>query len=85
MTIADSGAMSNLWSLEQYLGCGFKKEDLKPASLDITAANRNRMNIIGVFEAIIQGQSPDGETASSSSPIYVSDSVNDFFLSLRLC
>ena len=83
MAIADSGAMSNLWSLEQYLGCGFKKEDLKPASLDITAANRNRMNIVGVFEAIIQGQSPDGETASSSSPIYVSDSVNDFFLSFE--
>ena len=80
MAVADSGAMSNLWSLKQYLACGFKREVLKTASLKITAANKNRLNIIGEFEATVQGQSPPGNVISSSSKVFVSDSVNDFFL-----
>ena len=81
MAVADSGAMSNLWSLKQYLACGFKREDLKTASLEIRAANTNRLNIIGEFEATVQGQSPSGNVISSYSKVFVSDSVNDFFLS----
>ena len=81
MAVADSGAMSNLWGMRQYLESGFRKQDLRTASLEITAANKNKMNIVGVFEATIQGQSPNGETVSSSCAVYVSDSVNDFFLS----
>ena len=73
--------MSNLWSLKKYLACGFKREDLKTANLEIRAANTNRLNIIGEFEATVQGQSPSGNVISSSSKVFVSDSVNDFFLS----
>ncbi len=81
--VADSGAMSNLWGLRQYLDSGFKQEDLKIATMDIRAANKNRINIIGAFEATVQGHSPDGDTVSSSCLVYVSDSVNDFFLSFE--
>ena len=81
MAVADSGAMSNLWGMRQYLESGFRREDLKTASLEIRAANKNRMNIIGVFDATIQGLAPNGETLTSSCPVYVSDAVSDFFLS----
>ena len=47
----------------------------------IRAADKNRINISGAFEAMIQGQSPNGEKVTSSCLVYVSDSVNDFFLS----
>ena len=79
--VADSGAMSNLWGLHQYLASGFSKADLKSVSMDVRAANRNSINIVGAFEAVIQGYSPIGETISSSCLVYISDSVNDFFLS----
>ena len=79
--VADSGAMSNLWGLKQYLGSGFKESDLKRVNMDIRAANKNKINIAGAFEAMIEGQSPKGGTISSPCLIYISDSVNDFFLS----
>ena len=39
------------------------------------------INIVGAFEAVITGQTPNGSKLTSSSLVYVSDSVNDFFLS----
>ena len=79
--VADSGAMSNLWSMHQYLSSGFKASDLQKVRMNIRAANKNRINIIGAFEAVITGQTPTGSKLTSTSLVYVSDSVNDFFLS----
>ena len=79
--VADSGAMSNLWGLQQYLQSGYKKSDLKVVNMNIRAANKNRINIVGAFEAMLEGRTPSGETISCLSLVYVSDSVNEFFLS----
>ena len=79
--VADSGAMSNLWSFHQYLKCGLKKSDLQRVNMEIRAANKNKINILGAFEAVITGQSPSGAKLESQTLVYVSDSVNDFFLS----
>ena len=49
MAVADSGAMSNLWGMHQYLDSEFIKDDLRTASLEIRAANKNKMNIVGVL------------------------------------
>ena len=64
--VADSGAMYKY---------------LKSVSMDVRAANKNHINTVRAFEAVIQGYSPSGETISSSCLVYISDSVNDFFLS----
>ena len=79
--VADSGAMSNLWSMKQYLSSGFKAADLQKVRTNIVAANKNRINIVGAFEAVITGQTPTGSNLLSRSLVYVSDSVSDFFLS----
>lgn len=79
--IVDSGAMSNLWGLKNFYESGFSKADLLNVNMDIRAANRNPINIVGAIKAVIIGKSPSGEEFSSTCVVYVSDCVNDFFLS----
>ena len=50
--IADTGAQSNLWSLEEFLGHGFYRENLRPVRLNLTAANHSPIKIEGAFFAI---------------------------------
>lgn len=38
--IPDSGAQSNVWSLDQFLAHGFSQKDLHPVSLGLQAANK---------------------------------------------
>ena len=73
--------MSNLWGLKQYmyLESGFAKSDLKRVNMDFRAANKNKINIVGAFEAMIEGQITKGRTISSPCLIYISDTVNYFF------
>lgn len=79
--IADTGAQSNLWGLREFEMCGFSKSDLRPVVMNVRAANKNPINIIGAFKCQIQGQSPAGKTISCISNIYISDSVSNFYLS----
>lgn len=81
MGVADTGAQSNLWGLREFINCGFTTEDLTPVETKIRAANKNAINVIGAFKAILKGKSPTGETISSVSCVYVSDSVDNFYIS----
>ena len=81
MAVADSGAMSNLWSLKGFLDSGFQRKDLKQVSIDIRAANKNPLNILGYFDCKISGSSVNNISVSCLSRIYVSDNVNDFYMS----
>lgn len=47
--VTDSGAQSDVWSLDQFLAQGFQKSDLQPSSLELEAANRTQIRISGVF------------------------------------
>ncbi|KAF3842804.1 hypothetical protein F7725_001653 [Dissostichus mawsoni] len=49
--VADTGAQSDLWSLEEFLACGFARDDLRPVSLSLSAANRSPIAIEGAFFA----------------------------------
>ena len=49
--IADTGAQSDLWSLADFLACGFLRSDLHPISLSLSAANRSPISIEGAFFA----------------------------------
>ena len=79
--IADTGAQSNLWSLEDFLAHGFSREDLRPVRLSLTAANRSPIKIEGAFFAVLMAKSPSGKTTSCRSMVYVSSSVKAMFLS----
>ena len=54
--LADSGAQTYLWSMNDFLAAGFQKSDLLPVSVDLVAAN----TIEGAILLRLQGKSPDG-------------------------
>lgn len=79
--IADTGAQSNLWGLRNFLEAGYSLDDLRPVSLNIRAANKNPINVVGAFRGRFKGRSANGDTISSQAMVYVSDSVVGFYLS----
>ena len=83
MAVADSGAMSNVWGMRAFLASGFSKDDLKPVVVDIKAANRVKLNILGHIDAQVFAKcyNDDDEYLDCNTKIYISDSISDFFLS----
>ena len=79
--IADSGAQSNLWGLSDFISAGFQETELQKVSLDICAANKQNLHVIGGLRARIEGESPVGETVTCDTTVFISDSVSGFFLS----
>ena len=80
-SIADSGAQSDLWSLDQYLNAGFRKSDLLPVSLSCKAANHSPIHIEGAFRAVLKGRSKSGNMITCRTLIYVSRDVKTMYLS----
>ena len=81
--IADTGAQSNLWSLEGFKRAGFNESELQNTSIRLTAANKDPIRVIGSFEAYFQGESPVGKLVSCNDVIFISTSVTGFFLSFN--
>ena len=81
LAIADTGAQLDLWSLAEFLACGFSLEDLVPVRLGLTAANRSPITIEGAFFAQLSTTNRNGATSTCRSMIYVSNSVKCMYLS----
>ena len=79
--LADSGAQSDVWSLDAYLNAGYSRDDLQPVSLNLNAANKSAIHIDGAFFAEVSGTSVNGGIISHNTMIYVSRDVNGFYLS----
>ena len=79
--VTDSGAQSDVWSLDHFLAAGFSRADLHPVSLNLEAANKSKIKIDGAFFGVIEGCSPRGEKISCRTMIYVSSDIQNFFLS----
>ncbi|KAF3858696.1 hypothetical protein F7725_011897, partial [Dissostichus mawsoni] len=79
--VADTGAQSDLWSLEEFLACGFARDDLRPVSLSLSAANRSPIAIEGAFFARLSTTCSGGRVTSCRSMVYVSSSVRAMYLS----
>jgi hypothetical protein len=79
--IADTGAQSDLWSLEVFLACGFSRDDLRPVNLSLSAANRSPISIEGAFFARFSTAPSDSGVTSCGSIVYVSSSVRAMYLS----
>lgn len=82
--IADTGAQSDLWSLEEFTACGFSRDDLRPVSLSLSAANRSPIAIEGAFFAKLTAAPRDGTETTCRSMVYVSSSVRDMYLYLTI-
>ena len=79
--IADTGTQSDLWSLSDFIACGYSHDDLHPISLSLSAANHSPISIEGAFFAKLATQSSSGKTTACHSMVYVSRSVKDMYLS----
>ena len=79
--VADSGAQSDIWSLDAFLAAGFSETDLSPASLTMKAANKSPICINGAFFAVLSGKAPSGKKISYKSMVYVSRDVKTMYLS----
>ena len=81
VAVADTGAQSDLWSLSDFLACGFTMDILRPVRLDLSAANTSSIVVEGAFFAKIETCLSDSTSTSCHSMIYVSSSVKSMFLS----
>ena len=79
--LADSGAQSDVWSLEEYLRAGYTTDKLHPVRLALNAANKSSIHIDGAFFGTISGRTQSGTILSTKSMIYVSRDVRGFYLS----
>ena len=60
--VVDSGAQSDLLPLSAFLSAGYQQADLRPVTLNVSAANLSLIQIEGAFLARISGQSSCGES-----------------------
>ena len=81
--IADTGAQSNVWGLDDFQKAGFTLNDLQPTSMKIRAANSNPMVVEGHFIGVFKGMSPADEEIACRAIVYVSSSVRGFYLSCK--
>ena len=79
--IADTGAQSDLWSLEEFLASGFSRDDLRPVKLSLSAANHSPIAIDGAFFARLSTVPGDSGVTSCRSMVYMSSSVRAMYLS----
>ena len=79
--IADTGAQSDLWSMTDFLACGFSHDDLLPVRVGLSAANRSPVSIEGAFFAKLTTKLHNGEVNLCRSMVYVSSSVESMYSS----
>ena len=79
--LADSGAQTDVWSMEEFLRAGFSIDKLTPVRLTLNAANKSAIRIDGAFLGTISGRTPNGTLLTTKSMIYVSRDVRGFYLS----
>ena len=71
--IADTGAQTNLWGLSDFYKAGYHQRDLQSSTIQLSAANKQSIDVVGGFEAEFYGRSPMGEKVSSKGMVYVSN------------
>ena len=79
--IADTGAQSNIWGLKDFLDAGYELSDLQSVKLNICAANKEPISIVGGLATQFEGDGPNGSIVQCQSMIYISEAVSGFFIS----
>ena len=79
--MADSGAQSCLWSLNDFYAAGFSKKHLIPVNMDLVAANKSPIKIDGAVLLRLNGLSSNGMQLSCACMTYISQQAKGFYLS----
>ena len=79
--VTDPGAQSCLWSLKDFVRCGFKKSNLFPVKCVLFAANREKIQIDGTVFICLSGQDKNGHTHTTPIMAYISPDTERFYLS----
>ena len=78
--IAETGTQTNVWSLQDFLAAGFKR-DILFSEPDFVAANHSGIKIVGAFFAVTKGTSHLSSTVKCHAMIYMSDDIPVLYLS----
>ena len=81
VAVTDTGAQSCLWSLKDFLRCGFKHSDLLPVKRTMLAANREQIDITGALFLKLSGKDSAGNVHTAPVMVYVSPCTSKFYLS----
>ena len=64
---------------------GITETDLVPVTMQMNAANNNKISILGAALIKFSGVTPNGDILSTRKVTYVTDSSNKLFLSREAC
>ena len=65
------GAQSCLWSMPGFLAAGFSADDLLPVSVNLTAANKTRIEITGAVVLRLRASSSANDRQYCAAMVYV--------------
>ena len=69
--IADTGAQTNLWGFTEFCKAGYSIQLLDSVSVQLSAANKQHIDVVGGFKAEFSGESPTGKKVSCQDMVYV--------------
>ena len=70
-----------MWGYADFIAAGFDEAVLHPVTARFCAADQHPIGVVGAFKGIFEGIAPSGRTISCRALVYVSRSVNGFFIS----
>lgn len=80
--VADTGAQSNVWGMQDFLRAGYHEEILETVPVKVTTVDKQAIDITGGFLAQIQGEDPHGDQVTCQAMILVSKSIVGLYISL---
>ena len=83
--MADTGCQSCLAGTNLLTKLGLNKSHLSPVSMRMTAANNDRIDIVGALVLRISGCSPSGTDLATKQIVYFTTSSSRLFLSKQAC
>ena len=85
IAIADTGAMTMVAGKELVAGLGLTVKDLIPVSIELSAANNSKLNILGGIFVNVWGRSKTGKKLHTRQLCYIQDGDNKVYLSRNAC
>ena len=83
--MADTGCQISLTGTATLRTLGMRTEDLLPVKMQMSAANKAPISILGAIVARFTGIDPQGNTAQTRQMVYVTEQADKTFLSREAC
>ena len=83
--VTDTGCQSTIGGLLIMHLLGFNESDLIPTEIRMRAIDKNPIGILGAILIRLSGQGPDGQTLETAQVCYISNQVQQLYLSEHAC